>query len=90
MALRDIEAYREWIAREVPSAIADRAVRTFLAQLGDIPWRAPSVPIPELSDQPEYEVRTARLDIPGEPAVRVWYRYVYAAEDVDLIAVTGR
>ena len=37
-------------------------------EIGDVPWRAPSVPIAELSNQPEYEVRTAILPVPSERA----------------------
>ncbi len=58
--------------------------------MGDEPWRAPSVPIMELSSQPEYEVRTASLLVAGEPDVQVWYLHAYATGNVDLIAVTNR
>ena len=43
-----------------------------------MPWRAPSVPIPELSSQPEYEVRVAAIDVAGELPVWVWYLHAYA------------
>lgn len=90
MPLRDIEEYRRWIERESPSAAAQQAVRHFLAEIGDEAWRAPSVPIAELSNQPEYEVRQATLDVGRhEPPVRVWYRHVYANDAVDIIAITN-
>ena len=90
MPLRDVGEYHVWIEREAPSPSARRIARTFIAELGDWPWRAPSVPIAELSNQPEYEVRTAALEVGGEPAVQVWWIHVDATGDVDLIAVTNR
>ncbi len=73
MPLREIGAYFEWIERETPSRRARSVARTFIAELGDEPWRAPSVPIGELSNQPEYEVRTALLTDDGGLQVQVWY-----------------
>lgn len=91
MSLRDIEEYRRWVERESPSAAAQRGARHFLAEIGDQAWRSPSVPIADLSDQPEYEVRQASLDVEGEERpVRVWYRHLYATGAVDVIAVTSR
>lgn len=54
-----------WIERESPGEDAQRVVRIFLAEVGSEPWRAPSTPIPDLSAQPDYEVRTAELDLLG-------------------------
>jgi hypothetical protein len=51
------------------------------------PWAAPSVPVPELSEQPVNEMRAAILAVPGEPALTVYYRRWYADEQVDVIAV---
>lgn len=90
MALRDIGEYHAWIEREQPSKTARLAARSFIAELGDRPWRAPSVPIPELSHQPEYEVRMASLPVERDHDVSVWYLHYYATGDVDLIAVTTR
>lgn len=90
MPLRDVSEYHLWIEREHPSPSAQSVTRTFIAELGDRPWRAPSVPITELSHQPEYEVRTAALEVEGERDVRVWWVHVYATGHVDLIAVTNR
>ncbi len=90
MPLRDISEYHSWIDRESPSVSARSVARTFIAELGDRPWRAPSVPIAELSNQPEHEVRTAALEVEGEQDVRIWYLHVYATGDVSLVAVTNR
>jgi hypothetical protein len=46
--------------------------------------------IAELSNQPEYEVRTAALEVEGEQDVLIWWPHVYATGAVDLIAVTNR
>ena len=53
MALRDVSEFHAWIEREQPSIQARRVARTFIAELGDRPWTAPSVPIEELSNQPD-------------------------------------
>jgi len=90
VALRDIHAFQAWIERESPSSTARSIARTFIAELGDRPWRAPSVPIPELSQQPEYEVRTATIAVQGEGDLSIWWLHVYATETIDLIAVTNR
>ena len=70
MPLRDVSEYHAWIGRESPSLSARSVTRTLIAELGDQPWRAPSVPIAELSSQPQYEVRTAALEVKGEQDVR--------------------
>jgi hypothetical protein len=89
--LRDLEEYHGWIERESPSVAAQRIARHFLADIGDEPWRSPSVPIAALSDQPEYEVRAAALVVEGEAyPVRVWYRHFSATGEVDVVAVTNR
>ena len=90
MPLREIDAYFEWIEREAPSFGVRSVARSFIAELGDEPWRFPSVPIAELSDQPSYEVRTAILPVDGALEIQVWYLHAYATGNVDLIAVTGR
>ena len=90
MPLRNVEEYHRWVEREFPSDGAQRVARHFLTEIGDEPWRAPSVPIDVLSHQPEYEVRVAALDVVGELQVRVWYRHFYATSAVDVIAVTNR
>jgi hypothetical protein len=88
--LRNVGEYHAWLTRESPTREAQSAARAFIAEIGDVPWRAPSVPIAELSNQPEYEVRTAHLQVPGEPDVQVWYLHAYATGNVDVIAVTNR
>ena len=88
MALRHVGAYHEWVRREHPSPQAQRVARAFIAELSVQPWQVPSIPIAELSNQPVYEVRHALLAVPSEPGVEVWYRYEYAPDDVDIIAMT--
>jgi hypothetical protein len=89
--LRDISEYHAWVERESPSAAARRVCRSFLAEVGDESWRAPSVPIEALSNQPEFEVREAGLEVDSEQGlVRVWYRHFYATDAVDVIAITNR
>ena len=91
MPLRDLSEVRRWVEREHPTIQAQRVARHFLAEIGDESWRYPSVPIPELSDQPVYEVRRATLKVDGEDRpVRIWYRHVYATDDLDVIAVTNQ
>jgi hypothetical protein len=87
--LRDLDAFHAWIKREDPTLAAQRVARAFIAELGDRPWRAPSVPIAELSHQPEYELRSASLPVDGERDAEVWYQHTYATGDVDLVAVTN-
>lgn len=89
MPLDNIGEYHAWVEREAPTRAARSVARTFIAEIGDVPWRAPSVPIAELSNQPEYEVRTANLAVAGEPDVQVWYLHAYATGAVDIIAVTN-
>lgn len=90
MPLRDIDPYHEWIRRESPSKAARSVARTFIVEIGDEPWRAPSVPIAELSNQPEYEIRTVALPVAGGDVVHIWYLHDYATGQVDLMAVTNR
>ena len=90
MALGSTKPYYEWVEREEPSLRAQRVARRFIAEIGDQPWLAPSVPINELSVQPQYEVRSALLPVPREAAaIQVWYRHDYATGDVDLIGISG-
>jgi hypothetical protein len=89
--LRDIEEFHHRVDRESPSIAAQRVARHFLAEIGDEPWRSPSVPIDDLSSQPEYEMREAALVVAGEQrAVRARYRHIYATDVVDIIAITNR
>ena len=53
------------------------------------PWRAPGTPIPELSSQPDYEVRTVELDLPSGGRVQIWYRHIYVTQIVEVLDVTG-
>jgi hypothetical protein len=89
--LRDLDEFSGWIEREFPSVAAQRVARHFLAEIGDEPWRSPSVPMADLSNPPEYEVRVAGLNVQGEERpVQIWYRHFYATGDVDVVAVTNR
>lgn len=90
MPLRDIAEYDVWVERESPSTAAQREIRGFLAEIGDEPWRAPSVPIADLSEQPADEMRLAKVRVPGEPPTRIWYRHFYATGAIDVIAITNR
>jgi hypothetical protein len=86
--LRDIGEYFAWIERESPSVDAQQVTRAFLLELDEHPWAAPSVPVSEVSNQPEYEVRTVSLRVPGGPTVTMWWEHIYATGDVDILAVT--
>jgi hypothetical protein len=89
--LRDIGELHSWIERESPSVAAQQVARHFLAEIGDEPWRSPSVPIDALSNQPEYEVREVALSVEGDRRpVQIWYRHFYATDAVDVVAVTNR
>ncbi len=89
MALGGFEAYLGWLARESPTAAARRAVEEFLGQAALEPWRAPSTPIPELSSQPDYEVRTVELVLPDGQLVHIWYRHTYVTHLTEVLEVTG-
>lgn len=70
-----------------------RPVRDWVGRLGDAPWQAPSVPFPEVSDQPNYEIRMALLsDLDGVEGqwVEVFYKQIYEGQIVDLIFVRTR
>jgi hypothetical protein len=88
--LQDVEQYHAWVERESPSIAARRAIRCFLVELAYEPWRSPSVPISDLSDQPEDEVRSAKIQVPGEHPTRIWYRHFYSTGAIDVIAITSR
>lgn len=44
--------------------------------------------LPDLSHQPDYEVRTASLDVGDTAVVTVWWAHVYANTQVDILAIT--
>lgn len=85
MPLRDVAALEEWAERADPPISVWRIVNDWVDGLGSSPWQAPSVPFPELSDQPRYELRTA--EILGTDGVEVVYRREYDGEMVDLVWV---
>jgi hypothetical protein len=81
--LRDTAAFDEWVERVRPSAELTDRVWEWIRGLDATPWQAPSIPFPELSDQPEYEVRSAEV-----AGVDVFYRHEYATGNVDLIGIS--
>jgi hypothetical protein len=83
--LGNIDAFRDWIARTNPPRDVRYAVHDWLVELGATPWLAPSIPIPELSGQPEWEVREAV--VPGPGGVAVTYVHFYVAGVTDLLQV---
>lgn len=85
MPLRDIDALDEWARRENPPYATWRNVNEWVQSLADAPWRAPSVPFPELSDPPIYEYRTAV--VPGTDGVEIIFQRYFDGEIVDLIWV---
>jgi hypothetical protein len=89
VALGGFEQYLAWLSRESPGVDARRAVDAFLTEAADEPWRAPSTPIPELSSQPDFEVRTVELALPPGGVVQVWYRHTYATQTVEVLDITG-
>ncbi len=58
---------------------------TWVQAAGDAPWLAPSIPFPELSDQPISEMRS--VVVPGSDGVEVFYRHSYATGAVDVVDV---
>ena len=87
MPLGDVDAFHRWVKRATPALPVKRLVRAWIARLSDESWQAPSVPFPELSDQPTYEVRSAV--VPGTD-VEVHDKVRYGDSDgetVDLIWV---
>lgn len=86
MALRDTRPFREWVERSSPTAEARLIVQAYIFELHEEPWAAPSVPIPELSNHPEDEMRSATLRV-GNEEVTVFYWLFYGSGDVDLIAI---
>lgn len=85
MPLRNVEAFHEWVRNSEPSPAVRNGVRRWIAELGDRSWQEPSVPMPEVSNPPVYEVRWAVLTMAG--SVSVVYRHWYGSDDIDLILV---
>jgi hypothetical protein len=83
--LRDRSALHEWGNRENPPYLTWQIVDLWNHELDSTPWQAPSIPFPEMSDLPNYEIRTA--EVPGTEGVEVIYRQEYAGEFIDLIWV---
>ena len=88
MPLREVSAYYEWVANARPSKSEQSIIRFFIAEIGDISYRSPSVQNPDLSEPPIYEVRYALF--PNAGNVRVLYVHWYATDNIDLIVVDYR
>jgi hypothetical protein len=84
MPLGDVQPFYDWIERNDPVYRRARPVESWLIQVGQAPYRAPSEPIDWMSNRPLYEVRSAEV---SDPPVWVLYRRTYATETVDLIWV---
>ena len=85
MPLRDVSPLAEWARREDPRYSVWRTVAGWVALLDTDPWRSPSRPLPEMSDLPHYEIRTA--EVKGSGGVEVLYRRTFEGEVVDLLWV---
>ena len=61
MPLRDTTAFADWVERAHPSEELSDLVWEWIQGLEGTPWQGPSIPFLELSDQPDYEVRSAEI-----------------------------
>jgi hypothetical protein len=82
--LRDTRALRDWAISGRPSDDDWERVHRWIVGLDASPWRAPSVPVEDRSERPNYEFRVATID--GTDIV-VEYRRIYNGEFVDLLAI---
>jgi hypothetical protein len=57
MALGDLGAFNEWVVQEDPPVSLYAAVKAWIDGLDSAPWQAPSVPIPEMTVEGEYQVK---------------------------------
>ena len=90
MPLGDLSALDNWERRDQPTAVVRAAVRRWVNALvdddgNDHSFLYPSTIFPELSFQPNYEVRSAV--IPDSGGVEVFYRHEYATGLIALIWV---
>ncbi len=83
--MRDITALEAWARLDDPGYSIWRTVSEWVGGLAVAPWQAPSIPFPELSDLPRYEIRSA--EVPESGGVEVFCRHEYDGEAVDLIWV---
>jgi len=83
--LPDKSALREWGQRENPPYVTWQIVDLWINKLNSAPWQAPTIPFPEMSDLPHYEIRAA--EIPGTDGVEIVYRPEFEGELIDLIWV---
>jgi len=61
VSLRDIAALEEWGRRDNPPYSTWQLVSLWVDGLSSAPWQAPSMPFPELSNLPDYEVRISEV-----------------------------
>lgn len=81
--VRRTEALDIWASYGEPTPEAWSTTCYWVAGLFDTPWQYPSVPVPALSSQPNYEVREANLDC----GVWVVYQHSYIEYWTDLLVV---
>ncbi len=90
MPLRDVGGFHHWISLQSPNKSAQSVARSFLVEVGDRPWQAPSVPVEGMSNRPTYEMRTVILSLEDGREIQAWWRLHYATGDVDIVGVTFR
>ncbi len=88
MALRDCRAFDAWSVYGGATDTQWEIVRDWIGALAVRSYQAPSIPIPDLSAQPTYEVREATVPYSG--GIYVLYRCFYMGDQsVDLANVGG-
>jgi hypothetical protein len=80
--LGDLGAFTEWAHRDNPPYLLGVAIRGWIERLSVSPWQYPSAPVPEMSVEGEYQVRTATL-----LGIEIFYREAYVDGKVDLLHV---
>ena len=87
MPLRDVAAFHEWIARENPSAAAQRSYgrSSPIWRSGRGERRASRLPICPARLRDAHAV----LDVQDEAGIELWWAHRYASGDVDIVAVTA-
>jgi hypothetical protein len=80
--LGDLAAFTEWAQRDNPAYLLATAIRGWIEGLGESPWQYPSEPIPEISVEGEYQIRTVII-----LGIETFYQETYANGMVDLIHV---
>ena len=85
MPLRNADAWFDWINSYDPPPDVRHRVGSWINEMIDAPWLAPSIPLPDISNQPVYEVRQAV--VPDSQETQVYYLHVYADDGVSLLWV---